>query len=183
LVKEAQALVEQGRLPQAKQKYRQGLRCLMITMPDTPQDGSEMSASDKLHLQVISDYMTEMEALDSAGSAAGAGSGKGGTSQHPSTSQGGMAMGGNDDSSAAPGGCKGARGPTTYTAWSGKDGAATHAGMPAATSKALPLPRPVSAASAGAWEGKAANGAESWEGAMAKSGGCSPWEGAAHHGF
>merc|ERR1719362_1335011 len=72
LVKEAQALVEQGRLPQAKQKYRQGLRCLMSTMPDTPQDGSEMSEPDKLHLQVISDYMTEMEALDSANAAAGA---------------------------------------------------------------------------------------------------------------
>jgi len=169
LVKEARALVEQGRLPQAKQKYRQGLRCLMSTMPDTPQDGSDMSEPDKLHLQIISDYMTEMEALDGAGAAAAVGNGKGGARQQPSTTHGGKATGGNGGFSVGPGGCNGATRPALGTASSGK---------------ALPLPRPTTAGGTGGWEGVLAKGAATppskaggigaWEGAMAKSGGCPP---------
>jgi len=169
LVKEAQSLVAQGRLPQAKTKYRQGLRSLMNTMPDTPQDGSEMSATDKLHLQVISDYMSEMEALDTAG----AGNGKGGARQQPNTTQGAKAMGGNDGFSGSPGSFKGSMRP------------ATGAPLPG---KALPLPRPPAvpavsaAANTGTWEAAVfkgaapppskAGGTGGYEVSMSKSGGC-----------
>uniref|UniRef100_A0A7R9ZY54 MIT domain-containing protein n=1 Tax=Pyrodinium bahamense TaxID=73915 RepID=A0A7R9ZY54_9DINO len=62
LVDEGRALAKQGEVEKARAKYREGLRYLMETVPET-EDSSKVSEVDKVHLQRISDYMSEMEAL------------------------------------------------------------------------------------------------------------------------
>jgi len=67
LVGEGRALAQQGQAQRAIERYREGLRLLMQTVPEgVDERSSNVSEVDRLRLQRISDHMSAMEALSVA---------------------------------------------------------------------------------------------------------------------